>query len=207
LTTIVRPSEADLSAIARRINGPLSPEGAESWYRNDATTLLQEVALLRQEARVARSSFYEDGAQAEPNASLFEWAQAWKAQATGFWEKAQTRSLREQLATQRIQTANLKDALVAAGDSIRQHLEEKDALAAELAEVRAALAKTIADNQEHVAGYLRRIAELDELLAQAKNEVAQVRNDAAVRIEQLALQNEERLARTRDLMRNALDSF
>jgi hypothetical protein len=97
LTTVVRPTEADLIAIARRINGPLSPEGAESWYRNDGAVLLQEIATLRQEAESARHSFYEDGAQAEPNATLYEWAKAWKANATGYWEKTQTKNLRTRI--------------------------------------------------------------------------------------------------------------
>lgn len=97
MVTVVRPTEADLSAIARRIAGPLSPEGAESWYRNDGGMLLQEVATLRQEAEAARHSFYSDGAQAEPDATLFEWAKAWKASATGYWEKTQTKNLRTKI--------------------------------------------------------------------------------------------------------------
>ena len=97
MTTVVRPSEADLSAIARRISGPLSPEGAESWYRNDGAMLLDEVRTLRQDAEAARQAFYADGAQAEPDASLYEWARAWKANATGFWEKTQTKNLRQRI--------------------------------------------------------------------------------------------------------------
>jgi hypothetical protein len=93
----VRPSEADLIAIARRISGPLSPEGADAWYRNDAAALIEEVRTLRQEAEAARQSFLNDGAQAEPDAPLVEWARAWKANTTGFWEKTQTKHLRQKI--------------------------------------------------------------------------------------------------------------
>jgi len=119
VTTVVRPSEADLHAIARRIGGPLSSEGAESWYRNDGAMLLQEVATLRREAESARRSFYEDGARAEPDATLYEWAQAWKAQATGFWEKTQTKRLRQKVAelTQEAETL---------GNSIQAMREEAE---------------------------------------------------------------------------------
>jgi hypothetical protein len=93
----VRPSEADLIAIARRISGPLSPEGADAWYRNDAAALIEEVRTLRHEAEAARQSFLNDGAQAEPGAPLAEWARAWKANTTGFWEKTQTKHLRQKI--------------------------------------------------------------------------------------------------------------
>lgn len=142
MTTVVRPSEAELSAIARRIAGPLSPEGAEAWYRNDSAMLLQEVATLRQEAEAARHSFYEDGAQAEPDATLFEWAKAWKAQATGYWEKTQTKNLRakiieltrtnEDLQTTILLLSDQHEATVAALNS--QHVDR-------LAQVRAIISR------------------------------------------------------------------
>jgi hypothetical protein len=111
VTTIVRPSEADLSAIARRISGPLSPEGAEAWYRNDSAMLLQEIATLRQEAATARQSFFSDGAQAGPDATLYELAKAWKATSTGYWEKTQTRRLRQKVAELTDDAENLRASI------------------------------------------------------------------------------------------------
>jgi hypothetical protein len=139
VTTVVRPTEADLIAIARRINGPLSPEGAESWYRNDGAVLLQEIATLRQEAEAARHSFYEDGAQAEPNATLYEWAKAWKANATGYWEKTQTKNLRTRI----VELTRANEDLQAQIEKIRdEHERNVEMLNARCAE-RMAQAKKI----------------------------------------------------------------
>lgn len=138
MTTVVRPSEADLIAIARRINSPLSPEGAESWYRNDGAMLLAEVRTLRQEAEAARHSFYADGAQAEPDASLYEWAKAWKANATGFWEKTQTRNLRQkitdltrELEDVRTSVQTLQEGHLAEIETINGHHAKRSAAAKE----------------------------------------------------------------------------
>jgi len=81
--------------------------------------LLQEVATLRREAEEARRSFLSDGARADPDATLYEWAQAWKAQATGFWEKTQTKRLRQKVAelTQEAETL---------GNSIQAMREEAE---------------------------------------------------------------------------------
>ena len=207
MTTVVRPSEADLSAIARRITGPLTPEGAESWYRNDSVTLLQEVALLRQEAEVARKSFYEDGARAEPDAPLYEWAKAWKATATGYWEKEQTKALREQLAAQRIAVANYKKSLAASEDAYRVLAEDKTAADAQLAEARQALTAGEQTHEVERARLLRQIAELEGQVAQSKEETVQARSAAQRDIETLKARNEEQLARARELMDRAMGSL
>ncbi len=144
MTTVVRPSEADLSGIARRIGGPLSAEGAESWYRNDGAMLLQEVATLRQEAEAARHAFYEDGAQAEPGATLYEWAKAWKATSTGFWEKAHTKNLRAKI----VELTRANEDAQAAMQALREEHERQvlavmDEWAARREQVKQALLKTL----------------------------------------------------------------
>src|SRR4029077_10441390 len=140
-------------------------------------------------------SFYQDGADAAMDDTLFEWAQAWKASATGFWQKAQTKTLREQLATQRITVAALKDSLTDAEVANRAQAVEMTALAAELAEVRQANDTFEQAHESERSKFMRRIGELDELLAQARAEMAQMRSDFARDIEALKLENESRLAR------------
>jgi len=189
VTTVVRPSEADLSAIARRIAGPLSPEGAENWYRKDTAVLLQEIATLRfeimtlrREAETARQSFYQDGAQADMNDPLYVWAEAWKASATGFWQKAQTTTLREQLAAQRITAASLKESLTAAEDMNRAQAVETAALAAELAQLRQANDEIEQTHEAERSSYRRRIGDLE-------------------------MQLKGRLARSRELLDRAMESL
>jgi DNA repair exonuclease SbcCD ATPase subunit len=214
VTTIVRPSEADLSAIARRIAGPLSPEGAENWYRNDSAILLQEIATLRKEiaalrrdAELARQSFYQDGAQAEMDDSLYIWALAWKDSATGFWQKAQTKTLREQLATQKITVAALKDSLAAVDNLNRAQAVDMSALAAELAELRQTNETFEQTHEEERSRFLRRIGELESELNQARAEVTQMRSDFSRDVEALKVENEARLARSRELLDRAMESL
>jgi len=122
LTTVVRPSEAELSAIARRISGPLTPEGAENWYRSDAAALILEIRTLWREAEAARHSFLSDGVQAEPDATLYEWAKAWKATATGFWEKTQTKNLRTRIVELTRANEDLQAALEKEREEHEQHV-------------------------------------------------------------------------------------
>jgi hypothetical protein len=207
VTTVVRPTEADLIAISRRISGPLTAEGAEAWYRNDSAVLLQEIARLRREVEAARQSFLSDGAQAEPDATLYEWALVWKATATGFWQKAQTKTLREQLAAQRIAVANYKNSLAAAEDANRALVAEKAAIAAELAEVRQGNDELERKHEAERVSFLRRIGELDGLLAQARAEAVDTRSIAERNLDMLRARNDEQLAHARELMNRAMEAL
>ncbi len=214
MTTVVRPSEADLTAIARRINSPLSPEGAENWYRNDGGTLLQEIstlrrelAALRQEAEAARRSFFEDGAEAASDATLHEWALAWKATASGFWEKTQTKKLREELASARLSATNLRESLTAAEDLNRKYATDNTDLSLQVNELRQERDVLQQTGENDRSTYLKRIGELDRLLAQTQEEAVQARTDAARNVELLNSRHAEQMAHVKELARRTMDAL
>jgi hypothetical protein len=214
VTTVVRPTEADLIAISRRIGGPLSPEGAENWYRNDGALLLQEISTLRreivtlrQEAEAARRSFYEDGAEAAPDATLHDWALAWKATATGFWQKTQTKALREEAASQRIAAANYKDSLAAAEELNQKYVAETTDLALQVNELRQERDALQHKAEGERAMFLKRIGELDRLLAQTQEEAVQARGDAERNIEMIRARHAEQMVHVKELARRTMDAL
>jgi hypothetical protein len=87
----------DMAAMRERLGLRLSPDGAFNHYYNDVAALLREVQRLQEEADLARACFIEDGVVAPDSASLYDYAVRWKNEATGFWEKAQTKKLRDEL--------------------------------------------------------------------------------------------------------------
>ena len=106
VATFVRPADADLAAMSKRANSPLSPEGAEAWYRTDIAWLLQEVVYLRSAIAETRQWLGQGD-----NGSLIEAAQSWQEHSTGIWEKQQVQKIKAALAEARSHTTDLQSEL------------------------------------------------------------------------------------------------
>jgi hypothetical protein len=165
--------------------GRLTDDGARSFYVNDVNTLLDVVERLEREVAETRQSFYEDGAQASQDANLREWAEAWKAEATGYWEKTQTKKLREQIAELKIQHAQTGEALIDAETTLTAMSDKAAKLQDDLIELED---KLLRREQEHRAA-IQYEQELHVALRDEINTLNKALVDCSERCEQvLALQ-------------------
>lgn len=204
--TYVRPQDADLAAMAKRITGPLTPDGAEAWYRNDCAWLLQEISLMRSEMADAREWLLRDGGPNAPDddATLPELAAWWQQHASGFWEKAQVKKLKESLADAHKRLVQLDALLVAQQQhtaAIEQdHRDAQEAHDAELAAMRADK-KALVDE---LGRLMQRMVELDEAADSVRAEL-QAERAAGERNSQMteALVG-ERFGKVRELLEQAV---
>ena len=93
------PTLDELNAMRQRTQIRLTQEGAQSWYVNDVTALLDEVARLRIEINKAREWLIadlpdEEERQVTEHTPLYAVVDRWKATATGLYEKAQYKKLK-----------------------------------------------------------------------------------------------------------------
>lgn len=202
--TVVRPDAHTLETMMQRVNSRLSPEGAEAWYRNDVPALVDEVVRLRQERDVALDAFQRD--MPEPldrDLALGQVAERWRGEASGFWQKAQTKKLREEANGLRYQLADAKaDHLQAVSDLAalkEQHAAQTQMLIAEREHV-SRISLAAADQQEALK---TRIGELEALGEQLRLEVAAAREEADRRERSAAAGHQERMARARALLEEA----
>ena len=176
MATFVRPSDADLAAMTRRITGPLTPDGAEAWYRNDAAWLIQEVVYLRSELADARESFYGDATDHPgDNARLEDVAAWWREHVTGIWEKAQVKKLKDALVQSERSAGKLEGDLADA----QRLLHEEQALRAdadrEIVEVNQSRQQDKQAFAQSTGSLMARITQLDDVIAQLRRELEEER--------------------------------
>jgi len=203
--TFVRPSDADLAAMSHRINGPLSPDGAEAWYRNDVAWLIQEIVLLHQERALAALQFatwLEEPVSDEPLADL---AKRWQEKATGLWEKAQIKKLRAEISEQRRQIAELAEAYQRSQERVT---ELYDANVVGNQELEARVQELDAYKQDVAAEtslLISRLANMDDAMATLRRELLAERSEAERNIAMVNSLSVERNAQVISILKEAID--
>jgi len=168
----MRIDQTDLVAMARRANTLLTDEGAKNWYQTDVRRLLNEVVALRNERAEALQSFQSFmSEQFDEAADLVRVAELWREHASGLWEKAQVKKLRAQLDEAKIEVANaermlelLQDKHAQTSIELTKSQEEIDALQRQLRQQGEA-------HEATVAAYLERIAQFEQLVRDAQQQL------------------------------------
>ena len=202
----VRPQDADLAAMAKRISGPLTPDGAEAWYRNDCAWLLQEVSLMRSEMADAREWFLENGGSPKPtdDASLMALAAWWQEHVTGIWEKAQVKKLKADLSDAHKRLVELDAMLVSQQSQMAavEHaiVDAQETHDAELAAMRADK-KLLADE---LGRLMQRMVEIDDAADTVRAELAAERAAAERNSQMSEALMGERFSKVRELLNQAI---
>ena len=204
--TFVRPQDADLAAMAKRISGPLTPDGAEAWYRNDCAWLLQEVSLMRSEMADAREWLLADAGADAPgdDATLQELASWWQQHATGIWEKAQVKKLKADLSDAHKRLVELDAMLVSQQSQMAavEHaiVDAQETHDAELAAMRADK-KLLADE---LGRLMQRMVEIDDAADTVRAELAAERAAAERNSQMSEALMGERFSKVRELLNQAI---
>jgi len=202
--TFLHPADADLAAMNVRANSLLTAEGAEAWYRNDIPWLLQEVAFLRSEIESARQWFYETSGDNPGNIPLTEAAYWWQQNVTGIWEKQQVRKLRDQIAELKSQMMDQEAktdglALVLNNETVLR--QEAERLAADL---RQKYDLFNADVARDTTALITRITELDDVIAQLRNELNAERQAGERNMNMTQALVDEKVNKVREALQAAL---
>lgn len=206
VATFVRPADADLAAMSKRANSPLSPEGAEAWYRTDIAWLLQEVVYLRSEIADARRQFHAINQADAPDEDtpLPRVAEWWQGHASGIWERAQTKRLKDQLAEQKrgIDEAHetIRALLVGMEQSDAEHEQTVSALQNAQAEYAQA-----EHNYAAVEAMLKtRLTDMDTVVAQLRMELDAERKAGERNSQMTEALVGERFGQVRELLQKAI---
>jgi len=129
-----RLPDANLEDIVQRYGQPLNNDGLRVWYRQDVGSLLEEVMALRRERQHAISIFaaHPPLEGLDQSQSLVEIAEQlavlWTRQLEGVWQKAEVKSIRENLASTKLNlTATTEDR-----DNKAKKIAEQEARISEL---------------------------------------------------------------------------
>lgn len=205
-STFVRPGDADLAAMSRRLNSYLSPEGADAWYRNDVAWLLQEVAILRADLANARQWFYEtsNGEGPGPEAPLQDVAYWWQQNATGIWEKAQFKKLKDATAIAKLEAVQAQanvERIEKDRDSIKgmwvEAEEHAKTVQQEYDEFKASMVKDM-------GAVLERLANMDDVVAQLRRELVEERSAGERNTNMVNEMVGERFGQVRELLEQAI---
>ena len=205
-TTFVRPGDADLAAMSRRLNSYLSPEGADAWYRNDVAWLLQEVAFLRSEVARTRHWFYETSGGEGPGdeASLTDVAYWWQQNATGIWEKQQVKKLKDAHSIARMDLAKANDEL----DQLKRDRDQIKAMWVESEErnreIQAEYDNFKTDMVKEMTLVLGRLSDMDDVVAQLRRELLEERAAGERNSNMTNAMVGERFGQVRELLEKAI---
>lgn len=206
----IRLGPADLAEIARRLSKAdlMSPEGARAWYSHDVGTLLQEVTALRIDAEDARARLMVDcvGLSPEPM-SLGELADFWKAQATGIYEKAQVKKLREQINDLKAELDQLRFALQSAHDHAAATITAREQEHAEYEEKIKALQFTLDTHIQLLSAETVRVDELSAENEKLRREADDAANDTMRAVMTATTETETLKAEVRTLLMSALEAL
>jgi len=198
--SFVRLGPPELAEISNRLQIKLTPEGYEAWYRNDVPRLLLEIGELRHERNLALAEL-----GAEEDTSLVLAARNWQANVSGFWEKTQTRKLRDQIANAKL---GRDEALAMVHELETQKAELREALA--YSEVKLLDEMTARENQvQEIMAQKQELADVagkeSDARANAELEAQKLRNE----LESLAARDragfEEWQARAREALKALQD--
>jgi chromosome segregation ATPase len=189
----VRLEPADLAAMATRANQFLTPDGAQAWYGNDIPKLLQELALMRAEHHEARDCFGD--ASDDPLPVV---AQRWQETATGLWEKAQVKKLRDEIKLLKAELADAVGALQDAQADVQAKAETNAKLTMDLGDLGNQI--NAIHQQAHALGAQEAAqrAELQERLDGAEREIKRLAGLAERNTQIVTAQAQEEKARIRE---------
>lgn len=179
--TIERLDTNRLQAMRGRTQVLLTDEGAKSWYVNDVTALLQEVDMLRTEYADTVQFFAADGVEAQPGEPIRRLAERWKEVASGLWEKAQVKRLRQmvrdaqsEVEQARTEISHAKDHITTLNGAAEHWRDEAVALSDKLATTLTEQAQERLQQQEVIEKLLAEVAHLNDAVAAEMQRCEQV---------------------------------
>jgi hypothetical protein len=202
----MRIDHADLVAMARRANTVLTDEGAKNWYQTDVRRLLNEIVALRTERSEALQSFqafmqgeYDEGE------CLQDVAERWRETASGLWEKAQVKKLKAQLDEAKADAQNADRVLELLQDNYSAMSIELTRTKDEVAGLQRRLREQAEMHEAAAAAQLERIREFGELTSQLEQKLVDVEAEMQRKVMADAQLAEQRSARVRAHLAEAME--
>ena len=203
----VRPDDQTLHQMLVRANSRLTPDGAEAWYRTDIPALVMEIQALRQEHDAAWRSFAKDLPDLSfgEHVGLEDIAEAWRAEASGLYVKANVQKLQKELSTLRYQLADCKADLQARVSELHESQADGQEKAEMLAQERTRYVRLAENAQAEQNVAKARITELERQLVQMDAKRTEAEQDGQAKATMAVAQVQEKQAQALEHLRQALE--